>query len=217
MGYPSDENAKNMICEYGRRLYLRGLVAGNEGNISCKTGEFEAWVTPTMESKGHMSPEMLVKLNLDGEQLEGDHSASSETKMHLGLYGACGDIMAVVHAHPPVATAFACRGVNVPTASLAEAVLFFGREIIVTPFAMLGTEDVPESVIPHIKGRRAVLLANHGALTWAKTLKEAVFLMETLEQVCKVFLISEGFPGGVNHIPEKDVELLLKLHDETVK
>ena len=184
------------ICEYGRRLYARGLVAGNEGNISCRIGENEVIVTPTMESKGYMDPDMLVKVDLDCNKLGGVYDQSSEALMHLGIYKACEGITAVVHAHPVAATAFACCGRNVKIDSIAEAALFFGGELIVTPYAALGTAAVPESIAPYLSGRRALLLGNHGALTWARTLKEAFFLMESLEQICRIYLVSEKLLGG---------------------
>lgn len=192
----SEYEARSMICEYGRRLYSRGLVAGNEGNISCRIGDNEVIVTPTMESKGYMDPDMLVKVDLDCNKISGSYDYSSETLMHLGIYKARKDITAVVHAHPVVATAFACCGKNVKIDSIAEAALFFGGELIVTPYAALGTAAVPESIAPHLSGRRALLLGNHGALTWAATLKEACFLMESLEQICRIFLVSEKLLDG---------------------
>ena len=196
MDYPIESEAKAMICEYGRRLYARRFVAGREGNISCRTGENEVWVTPTMESKGYMVPDMLVKLDLDGNKLDGEYAPSSESKMHLGLYMENNAARAVIHAHPPIATAFACCGRNVPTSSLAETFLLFGKELIVTPFAVPGTAEVPDSVKPYANSCCAVLLGSHGALTWAPTLKEAWFHMETLEQFCETYLISEKLLGG---------------------
>ena len=187
----SEHEARSSICEYGRRLYARGLVAGNEGNISCRIGENEVIVTPTMESKGYMDPDMLVKVDLDGNKIGGSYDRSSETLMHLGIYRACGNVAAVVHAHPTAATAFACCGKNVKIDSIAEAALLFGSELVVTPYAALGTAAVPESILPYLDGRRALLLGNHGALTWAGTLKEAYFIMESLEQICMSYLISE--------------------------
>lgn len=202
MSFPSEHEARSTICEYGRRLYARGLVAGNEGNISCRIGVNEVIVTPTMESKGYMDPDMLVKVDLDCNKISGSYGASSETLMHLGIYKVCEGVTAVVHAHPVTATAFACCGKNVLIDSIAEAALFFGSELIVTPYAALGTAAVPESILPYLSGRRALLLGNHGALTWAATLKEAYFLMESLEQICRTYMISEKLPGGSAPIPQ---------------
>ena len=210
----SEPEIKAKICEYGSRLYARGLVAGNEGNISCRFSHNEVWMTPTMESKGYMSPDMLVKLDLDGNKIGGELDASSESRMHLGIYKARPDITAIVHAHPPIATALAGCGKNIPTTSWAEPVLLFGKELVVTPFATPGTEDVPNSVLPYLGDRNALLLGNHGALTWARTLKEAYFLMETLEQFCTTYLVSEKLLGGAAPLSAPDVETMLALRNK---
>jgi len=184
-------------------------VAGNEGNISCRTGENEIWITPTLESKGHLSPDMLVKLDLRGNVLSAPYLPSTESRMHLGLYSENPDVTAVVHAHPPVATAFACCGKPVSSLLMAEAILLFGPEIAVAPFVMPGTSDVADCVIPYARSHSVLLLANHGALTWAKTMKEAFFLMETLEQYCKIYLIAEKSIGTPTPVPAESVKLIL--------
>ena len=101
MTYPTDAQAKAAILEAGRKIYQRGLVAANDGNLSVRVGENALWVTPTGVSKGAMTEEMLVKLDLDGNVLEGTRKPSSETKMHLRIYREDPLIRAVVHAHPP--------------------------------------------------------------------------------------------------------------------
>jgi len=200
MEYPSESEAKALICEYGKRIYAKGMAAGNEGNISCRTGENEIWITPTMESKGYLTPDMLVKLDLDGNVLSTPYLPSSEAKMHVGLYNENPFARAVVHAHPPFATAFACGGKNIPATLLPESILLFGKELVVTPYAMPGTNEVPDSIRPYANNRQALLLGNHGALTWAATLKEALFCMEMLEQYCKIYMLSENILGGGNHL-----------------
>ena len=107
MTYPTDAQAKAAILDAGRKIYQRGLVAANDGNLSVRVGENALWVTPTGVSKGSMTEEMLVKLDLDGNLLEGVRKPSSETKMHLRIYQEDPLVRAVVHAHPPAATAFA--------------------------------------------------------------------------------------------------------------
>ena len=108
--YPSDAQAKAEILDAGRKIYQRGLVAANDGNLSVRVGDNALWVTPTGVSKGAMTEDMLVKLSLDGTVLEGTRKPSSETKMHLRIYQENPAVRAVVHAHPPAATAFAAAG-----------------------------------------------------------------------------------------------------------
>ena len=109
--YPSDAQAKAEILSTGLKIYQRGLVAANDGNLSIRVGDNALWVTPTGVSKGAMTEDMLVKLDLEGNLLEGARKPSSETKMHLRIYQEDPDIRAVVHAHPPAATAFAAAGI----------------------------------------------------------------------------------------------------------
>ena len=99
MEYISDAQAKQIILEVGRRMYLGGFVAANDGNISCKVGDNEIWATPTGVSKGFMTEDMLVKLDLDGNVLEGTHKPSSEIKMHLRVFKENPKVQGVVHAH----------------------------------------------------------------------------------------------------------------------
>ena len=213
MDYPSEFEAKAMICEYARRVYARSFVAGNEGNLSCRTGDNEVWVTPTMESKGFLTPDMLVKLDMEGNVLSEPYFPSSESKMHLGLYKENPSITAVIHAHPPFATAYAICGKNVPATLLPESIFLFGKEIVSAPFAMPGTDEVPDSVKPYARNSKALLLGNHGALTWGTTLKDAYFCMETLEQYCKVYTIASKLIGDPKDVPDEAAEPLVMYHD----
>ena len=119
--YPSDAQAKAEILDAGRKIYQRGLVAANDGNLSVRVGDNALWVTPTGVSKGAMTEDMLVKLSLDGTVLEGTRKPSSETKMHLRIYQENPAVRAVVHAHPPAATAFAAAGLPLDRPVLQEA------------------------------------------------------------------------------------------------
>ena len=132
--YPSDAQAKAEILDAGRKIYQRGLVAANDGNLSVRVGDNALWVTPTGVSKGAMTEDMLVKLSLDGTVLEGTRKPSSETKMHLRIYQENPAVRAVVHAHPPAATAFAAAGLPLDRPVLQEAVVQLGT-VPVAPFA----------------------------------------------------------------------------------
>lgn len=203
MSYVTDYEAKEKICEYGRRIYSRGLVDGNGGNITYKVGDNEVWVTPTMESKGYLNPDMLVKLDLDGNLLsKSEYRSSSEVKMHLGVLKANNDIQCVVHTHPTYATALAVVGEDVLSDLIPEGFGYFGEYIPVAPFAMPGTYEMSESVEPFCKGRgHAALLGNHGALTWGRTMKEAYFAIEVLENYCKIYFMTKYIIGHHTEIP----------------
>lgn len=187
MTYPTDAQAKAAILEAGRKIYQRGLVAANDGNLSVRVGENALWVTPTGVSKGAMTEEMLVKLDLDGNVLEGTRKPSSETKMHLRIYREDPLIRAVVHAHPPIATAFAAAGIPLDRPVLQEAVVQLGT-VPVAPFALPGSQGVADSVAPYCRQYRALLLEYHGAVTWGDTMEQAHYRLECLEQLAAVTL-----------------------------
>lgn len=185
--YPSEAQAKANILDCGVRLYQRGLVAANDGNLSVRVGENALWVTPTGVSKGFMTQEMLVKLDLEGRVLQGSRRPSSEVKMHLRIYRENPLVRAVVHAHPPAATAFAAAGLPLDRPVLQEAVVQLGA-VPVAPFALPGSQEVADSVAPYCQTCRALLLEYHGAVTWGESMEQAQYRLECLEQLALVTL-----------------------------
>lgn len=186
----SDNNVRKEIVEIGRRLFLKDYVASNDGNISAKISENEILITPTGVSKGFMDEKDMVLVRLsDGKVLGGDLKPSSELAMHLVVYRNRPDVLAMVHAHPPVATGFSVAGISFDEVSLPEAVLGLGK-IELTEYATPTTEQVPAVVLEKIEGSNALLLANHGALTVGDSLMQAYYRMETLEQVARITLVA---------------------------
>src|SRR4029453_10824610 len=106
----SESQLRADIIEVGRRLYARGYTASNDGNISVRLDDRRLLVTPANVCKGFMNEQMMVINDLDGKKIAGDRNPSSEIQMHLEVYRQRPEIQAVVHAHPPVATAFAGAG-----------------------------------------------------------------------------------------------------------
>lgn len=197
------------LCRVCRLLYDRGYVAGHDGNLSCRQEDGSLLVTPSGVSKGRLEPEMLVVCDLEGNVLEGDRHPSSETPMHLEVYRQRPDVGAVVHAHPVMATAFAVCGKGLEEPFLIETISGLGV-VPVAPYALPSTREVPESIRPFVKDHSAVLLANHGALTWGKDLWSAFDRMETLEHTAKIYAQVRQLGGGVKLSPEQ-VEALLAL------
>lgn len=211
--YMPENMAKNKICEMGKRMYDRNFVAANDGNISVRTGPDSVICTPTGVSKGFMDPDMLVKINLKGDMISGNLRPSSEIKMHLRVYRENEEITAVVHAHPPVATSFAIAGIQLDKALLAEAVVLLGT-VPVAPYATPGTQEVPDSIAPYCKDYNAVLLANHGALTWGKDITEAYHRMESLEHYATILMYTSGIIGRSNELSCNQADRLLKIRDD---
>lgn len=181
----SEAELRAAIVEAGRRLYAKGLIAGNEGNISVRDGA-RLLVTPGGACKGFLRAEDLVETDLDGRAL-GAARATSEILMHAAVYRVRPDVHAVVHAHPPVATGFAVARVALDRPVLAEPIVTLGP-VPVVPFGTPSTADLARHVEQAIAGSHALLLANHGALTVGETLWRAWERMETLEQYAKIAL-----------------------------
>ena len=201
------QEEREAVCRVGKLLYDRGYVAANDGNISVKVAENRLLITPSGVSKGRMTPEMLLVTDLDGTVVEGNRHPSSEGKMHLEVYRGRPDVNAVVHAHPPVSTAFAVCRRGLETPYLSELVAGLGQVPCTTSFAMLSTEEVPESVRPYLAEHNALLLANHGALAWGGDLWEAFDRLETVEHTAKIVLNAQLLGGGVP-LTEAEVERL---------
>lgn len=201
------EAERALMCAVGKLLYDRGYVAANDGNLSMKTAPDRLLVTPSGVSKGRLTPDMLLVTDLEGNVLEGNRHPSSETKMHLAVYRGRPDVGAVVHAHPPVSTAFAVCRRGMETPYLSELVTGLGAVPCTPSFAKLSTDEVPRSVEPYLADHCAVLLANHGALTWGEDLWEAFDRMETVEHTAKILLNARLLGDPVALTQEETAEL----------
>ena len=201
------QEEREAVCRVGKLLYDRGYVAANDGNISVRVGEGRLLITPSGVSKGRMTPDMLLVTDLDGTVIEGNRHPSSEGKMHLEVYRGRPDVNAVVHAHPPVSTAFAVCRRGLETPYLSELVAGLGQVPCTPSFAMLSTEEVPQSVRPYLADHNALLLANHGALAWGGDLWEAFDRLETVEHTAKIVLNAQLLGGGIPLTEEEVVRL----------
>ena len=201
------QEEREAVCRVGKLLYDRGYVAANDGNISVRVGEGRRLITPSGVSKGRMTPDMLLVTDLDGTVIEGNRHPSSEGKMHLEVYRGRPDVNAVVHAHPPVSTAFAVCRRGLETPYLSELVAGLGQVPCTPSFAMLSTEEVPQSVRPYLADHNALLLANHGALAWGGDLWEAFDRLETVEHTAKIVLNAQLLGGGIPLTEEEVVRL----------
>ncbi len=200
---------KKEICEIGRRIYMNGFVAANDGNISVKVNDNEFYCTPTGVSKGFMTPDMIIKVDGKGNKLEGTLNPSSEFKMHLKVYQERPDVNAVVHAHPPIATAHAVCNIPLDTYIMPEAVIFLGT-VPICEYGTPSTMEIPDSLMPYIQKHDAFLLKNHGALTVGNTLIKAYFNMESTEYFAKVSLYARQL-GGPKQLDCEQINTLLDL------
>ena len=200
---------KKEICEVGHKLWAKGFVAANDGNISVKISENEYYCTPTGVSKGDLTPDMIIKVDKDGKKLEGKLNPSSEIKMHMRVYRERPDVTAVVHAHPPVATAFTVADIDLDQYILPEAVLTIG-DVPTCDYGTPSTMEIPDSLDPYIQNHDAFLLRNHGALTVGCNLQKAFFVMEEVEfnaVICKHAMDL----GAVHEIANDQLKKLMDL------
>ncbi len=191
---PSESQLRADIVEVGRRLYARGYTASNDGNISVRLDAARLLVTPANVCKGFMNEPMMVVTDLDGKKLAGERNASSEIQMHLEVYRQRPEIQAVVHAHPPTATAFAVAGIPLDRAVLAEVVTTLGS-VPIAEYATPSTKELPEAVRKYVKVHDGMLLANHGALTLGADLFSAYYKMETIEHFANISFIARMLGG----------------------
>ncbi|MDO4764846.1 MAG: class II aldolase/adducin family protein [Eubacteriales bacterium] len=209
----TDFEAKKAIIDIGKRMYLKGFVAANDGNITCRVGPKTFWTTPTGVSKGFMTPEMLVKIDITGKVLLGNRKPSSEVKMHLRVYQENPEIMAVTHAHPPVSTAYAAAGIALEEPILTESVVNLGV-VPIARYAEPGTQEVPDSIAPYCKTHNAVLLANHGALTWGKDIYEAFYRLESVEYYATLLMYTGRIIGQQKPLSCGQIDNLLQTRNK---
>jgi L-fuculose-phosphate aldolase len=205
----NERDLRAQICDIGKNLWNRGMVAANDGNISARLSEDEILCTPTGVSKGYLTPEMLSKVSLTGEVLEaaGGMMPSSEIKMHLRLYQLTDKVGAVVHAHPMFGTVFAIKGEPLVGKMMPESVIAM-PEIPLALYGTPSTDAVPDSVEPFVLLHRACLLESHGALSWGPNLMGAYLSMERLEYTAKITFLAR-LVGGERELPASEVEKLI--------
>ncbi len=198
------------IISVGRKLWQRQYVDGNGGNISVRLGSHYVLCTPTMISKGDLREEDICLCDLDGKILVGDRSRTSELLLHLEIYKANERARAIVHCHPPYATAFALTGSAPPNGLLPEYEVFIGPAAV-APYETPGTKAFAETVLPFVQDHNAILLTNHGVVFWSDTVTHAEWMTEILDTYCKTYLIAQQIGKPLKFIPDEKLEDILAL------
>lgn len=195
------------MCEVGRRVYAKGFAAANDGNISYRLDENRVLCTPTRVSKGFMKPDDLCIVDLDGNQVSGKRKRSSEILLHLTIMKQRPDVRAVVHCHPPHATAFAVAQEPIPKCTMPEFEVFLG-EVAITPYETPGGQAFADTVIPYIKDTDTILLANHGTVTAGSDLMDAYFKTEIIDAYCRILILTKSLGGPKYYNDAKAAELI---------
>jgi L-fuculose-phosphate aldolase len=200
---------KKDIIEIGRRLYQKGYVASNDGNISIRIGATEILATTTGVSKGFLGPDDIISVDMRGKKIAGRGEPSSELKMHLLVYEKRPDVKAVVHAHPPVSTGFAVAGIPLAQCILPEVVVSLGA-VPVAAYGTPSTYEVCDAIAHYVEKSEAFLLANHGVVTLGENAFQAYYRMETVEHFARI-LLTARLLGNVNVLSREQVEKLMEV------
>lgn len=192
---PAITKLKERMVEIGQRMWAREYTDGNGGNLTIRVGDNLVLCTPTLVSKGFMTVEQMGLVDLEGNQLAGKFKRTSECMTHLAIMKRQPKAKACCHAHPPHGTAFAVAGVQPPTCMIPEAEVFLGQIGMAeyrTPGTPANAEVVGNAAVDHM----AVLMVNHGVITWGKDIEDAYWKMENVESYCKTVWVASQLNGG---------------------
>ncbi|HKF24094.1 MAG TPA: class II aldolase/adducin family protein [Candidatus Angelobacter sp.] len=204
-----DYEQRRDLVQFGRMLHAQGFVAATDGNLSIRMDAGRVMVTPSGFSKGMLRAEDMVIVDLDGRKLSGTHNPSSEIAMHLTIYKMRPDVGAVVHAHPCTATGFASAGIALDQPMCSEIVITLGT-VPLAPYATTGTMELSESLKPFIPYHEAILMANHGVVTYGNDLRQAYMRMEAVEHYAKIVLAARQL-GCTRSLDSRELEKLVEV------
>lgn len=204
------EALRTEILLVGRKLWERQYVDGNGGNISVRLGEKYVLCTPTMMSKRDLELADICLSDLEGKILAGERMRTSELLLHLEIYKANSRARAIVHCHPPHATAFAMTGTAPPIGLISEYETSIGPAAV-APYETPGTKAFAETVLPFVQDHNTILLSNHGIVCWSDTVTHAEWLVETFDTYCKTYLIAQQIGKPLRYIPDGKIAEILAL------
>lgn len=203
---------KQQLCDIGRRIWQKGFCAGNEGNHSYRLGPNKFLCTPTGVSKGNLSPDDICVVDGAGKQLAGRLKRSSEFLMHAAIYKARPDVVAVIHSHPPHATAFAIAGVELPTCIHPEAEVFLGP-VKMAKYVTPGDQRLADSILPFVEGSNTVLMGNHGVVCFDTDLEQCYYKLEIVDAYARILLLTAQL-GNVNMLQPNEMSELIALKNK---
>ena len=205
-GRGTEVELRRDLVKFGKWLSRLGFMPGTSGNLSVRLDEARLLVTPTGVSKYLMKADDMVIVDLRGNLLAGTRKATSELSMHLAVYQERRDIEAVIHSHPPIATAFACAGRGLDEMLCQEAVMTLGS-VPLAKYATTGTDEVAASLVPYLAGHQAILMANHGAVAYGCSVLDAFLKMETVEHLAQIRLVAHQL-GSPQILTDEQLEEL---------
>lgn len=207
---PRARALKDEIVHTGRKLWQRAYVDGNGGNISARLSENLILCTPTLISKGDLTPADICLVDLENTLLCGEGRQTSEIRLHLEIYNAVPHARAVVHCHPVYATAHAIAGVTPPQHLLPEQEVFVGP-VEISPYDTPGTSRFAQSILPFVETHPVILLANHGVVSWSDTVTHAEWAVEVVEAYCQTAHLARQLNPNFSAIPPEKIADLLSV------
>jgi L-fuculose-phosphate aldolase len=202
----SERKHRKDILRFGKMIHERGFIAATDGNLSVRLGKNRLLTTPTAMCKGMMQDSDLVVCDLDGNRVSGRRHVSSEIAMHLLIYRMRPDVNAIVHAHPPTATGYAAAGVPLSQPLLSEVIICLGN-IPLAEYGTPGTPELSQALAPLVPENDAILMSNHGVVTYGDDLHVAYMRMETVEHFARIALVTHLL-GRQKLLTERDLEKL---------
>ena len=203
------------IIYYSKLCYRNKFLSATDGNISIRTKENHIFTTASHTCKGFLTAKDIIKVDIEGKIIQGKGKISTEFKLHKYIYQQRKDINAVIHSHPKFITAFASAGIALDKIVFPEIYLFFGK-IPLAKYATPSTDEVPQSIAKFVKDYDAVMLANHGLVTFGKTLEEAYFKTEKVEHIAEVSFYAKML-GGEKTLTKAQVKKLDKIREQIAK
>jgi L-fuculose-phosphate aldolase len=200
---------REQMCEIGRKIWLKGFCAGNEGNHSYRLSEDRILCTPSLISKGNLKPDDMCIVDMTGKQISGKRKRTSEILLHLAIFKERPDVRAVIHSHPPHATAFAIADIDLPTCIHPEAEVFLGP-VKTAKYVTPGDNRLPDSIKPYIKESNTILLGNHGVVCYSPDLEDAYYKLEIVDAYARILLLTKQL-GSVRPLSGDEMKDLLAL------
>lgn len=210
--YLTPPQGRSQIVAMGRKLIEKNLVAGSWGNISCRVGEGLIAITPSGRGYENQQPEDIVLLDTEGKVVEGCRVPSSESPLHTAIYAACPQAGAIIHTHSIYASALAAMRKPVP-AIIEDIVQIIGGRVACAEYALPGTLQLAQNAVAAMGGKKAVLLANHGAVCWGKTLEDALIVAQVLEKAAQIAIICAGC-GGAVELTDEDAAIMHSFYEQ---
>lgn len=210
---PEIEVLKQRMCDMGRRMWEKGYVDGNGGNLLIRVGENLFLTTQTLVSKGFMTPETISLVDFDGRQLAGKYKRTSECMTHLAIYRNQPKARATCHAHPPHATAYAVANVRPPTCMIPEAEVFLGQ-VGMAEYQTPGSPENAVAVGEIAKDHHAILMVNHGVITWGDHIEDAYWKMENTDAYCQTIWIASQLGNPLKTITQPQARELIELRKQ---